>query len=477
MRIAKEEIFGPVLSVLTFEDEDDAIRIANDVMYGLAATVWTTDLGRAFRVADKIDAGIIWTNCPHYLPVNVPYEGHKMSGPRRGPRRRGAPDVHPPQDALHQLQRRRRWHGPEPRDHRATWRPIRAQFHPAPGITYLDSATYGLPPQATVDALDQATRGRGRRAPATGSTDWDEPTDQAPRDFARLIGAPEDTIATIPAASVGTGLVAGMLGPGDEVVVPADEFTSSLFPILVAKERGATVREVAVRGPGRVDRAGHDARGVQPRPDADRQDGRPRGDHGGGRPPRRAGHDRRARRPSRSCRSRASSTGSTTWSCSGYKHLLSPRGTAYLYVRRDHWDELEPRNANWRAADLPYGRYFGGPLTLAPDARRFDVSRGWFPGSARPNRCASSPSGRSTGAFEAVRDLAKGLADRLGVPWYGGSLVCAQLDDGEAARAACLAAGVKASVRGTAVRFSVHVYNTEADLDRAAEAIAPFTGG
>jgi 5-carboxymethyl-2-hydroxymuconic-semialdehyde dehydrogenase len=80
MRIAKEEIFGPVLSVLTFEDEDEAIRIANGVMYGLAATVWTTDLGRAFRVAERIDAGIIWTNCPHYLPVNVPYEGHKMSG-------------------------------------------------------------------------------------------------------------------------------------------------------------------------------------------------------------------------------------------------------------------------------------------------------------------------------------------------------------------------------------------------------------
>ena len=80
MRIAREEIFGPVLSVLTFEDEDEAIRIANGVMYGLAATVWTTDLGRAFRVAERIDAGIIWTNCPHYLPVNVPYEGHKMSG-------------------------------------------------------------------------------------------------------------------------------------------------------------------------------------------------------------------------------------------------------------------------------------------------------------------------------------------------------------------------------------------------------------
>jgi acyl-CoA reductase-like NAD-dependent aldehyde dehydrogenase len=80
MRIAKEEIFGPVLSVMTFEDEEEAIRIANDVMYGLAATVWTTDLRRAFRVSERIDAGIIWTNCPHYLPVNVPYEGHKLSG-------------------------------------------------------------------------------------------------------------------------------------------------------------------------------------------------------------------------------------------------------------------------------------------------------------------------------------------------------------------------------------------------------------
>ncbi len=163
--------------------------------------------------------------------------------------------------------------------------------------------------------------------------------------------------------------------------------------------------------------------------------------------------------------------------CSGYKHLLSPRGTAYLAVRRDRWDELEPRNANWRAADEPFGRYFGGPLTLATDARRFDVSRAWFPWIGAATSLRLLVEWRDAGAFDAVRDLARGLADRLGVPWYGGSLVCAPLADGESARVALKAAGVRASVRGTAIRFAVHVYNTEADLDRAAEAIAPFAGG
>lgn len=80
MTIAQQEIFGPVLSVMEFTDEAEAIDLANNVMYGLAATLWTNDIGRAFRIAESIDAGIIWTNCPHYLPLNVPYEGHKMSG-------------------------------------------------------------------------------------------------------------------------------------------------------------------------------------------------------------------------------------------------------------------------------------------------------------------------------------------------------------------------------------------------------------
>jgi len=80
MRIAQEEIFGPVLSVLRFTDLEDAIRIANGVVYGLAATVWTNDLRRSFTLSKQLQAGIVWTNCPHFMTWNVPYEGHRLSG-------------------------------------------------------------------------------------------------------------------------------------------------------------------------------------------------------------------------------------------------------------------------------------------------------------------------------------------------------------------------------------------------------------
>ncbi|WP_052261879.1 betaine-aldehyde dehydrogenase [Leisingera sp. ANG-M1] len=80
MRIAREEIFGPVMSILEFEDEDEVIRRANDTGFGLAASVFTRDLQRAHRVIDRIQAGTCWINTHNVMPVEMPFGGVKKSG-------------------------------------------------------------------------------------------------------------------------------------------------------------------------------------------------------------------------------------------------------------------------------------------------------------------------------------------------------------------------------------------------------------
>lgn len=80
MRIAQEEVFGPVLSVIPFKDVDDAIRIGNDVIYGLAAGVWTRSLDRAMKVSDKLLAGNVWVNNYRATSFTSPFGGFKRSG-------------------------------------------------------------------------------------------------------------------------------------------------------------------------------------------------------------------------------------------------------------------------------------------------------------------------------------------------------------------------------------------------------------
>jgi acyl-CoA reductase-like NAD-dependent aldehyde dehydrogenase len=80
MRIAQEEVFGPVLSVIPFDDEKDAIEIGNDVAYGLAAAVWTRSLHRAMLLADKLKAGTVWVNNYRATSFTSPFGGYKNSG-------------------------------------------------------------------------------------------------------------------------------------------------------------------------------------------------------------------------------------------------------------------------------------------------------------------------------------------------------------------------------------------------------------
>ena len=80
MRIAQEEIFGPVLSVLTFNDEEEALQIANNVKYGLVAGIFTSDINRAMRLATRIKAGQIYINEYYAGGEETPFGGYKQSG-------------------------------------------------------------------------------------------------------------------------------------------------------------------------------------------------------------------------------------------------------------------------------------------------------------------------------------------------------------------------------------------------------------
>ncbi|MDX1903878.1 MAG: aldehyde dehydrogenase family protein [Thermonemataceae bacterium] len=80
MRVFQEEIFGPVLSITTFKDEEEMIQIANDTLYGLGAGVWTRDTHQAYRTARAIQAGRVWVNCYHLYPAHASFGGYKKSG-------------------------------------------------------------------------------------------------------------------------------------------------------------------------------------------------------------------------------------------------------------------------------------------------------------------------------------------------------------------------------------------------------------
>jgi aldehyde dehydrogenase (NAD+) len=80
MKIAREEIFGPIMSIIKFRNLDEVIERANNTTYGLAAAVWTRDIGKAHAIADNVKAGTIWVNCFHVFDAAAPFGGFKQSG-------------------------------------------------------------------------------------------------------------------------------------------------------------------------------------------------------------------------------------------------------------------------------------------------------------------------------------------------------------------------------------------------------------
>jgi aldehyde dehydrogenase (NAD+) len=80
MKIAREEIFGPVMSIMKFKDIDDVISRGNRTQFGLAAAVWTRDINKAMKVSQGLRAGTVWVNCYDVFDAAAPFGGYKMSG-------------------------------------------------------------------------------------------------------------------------------------------------------------------------------------------------------------------------------------------------------------------------------------------------------------------------------------------------------------------------------------------------------------
>ena len=351
---------------------------------------------------------------------------------------------------------------------------IRAQFHPDPGLTYLDTATYGLPPDRALKALkaaeDEWTRGTGTW------TDWDRQSERARQAFGHLIHTTPARVALLPAASVGVGVVAAALSPGDKVVTPKAEFRSVLYPLLVARDRGVELEEVED-----IDRL---VEAIRPGTKlvalslVQMQTGRVL--------------------PIREVVDRAASVGAQVLLdgthgvpfvplddvidrldylvLAAYKHLLCPRGVAFMVLREDHIGPLPPIVSSWRASDDPYRTFFGGPLSLAEGAAQYDASLPWHPWIAAAESLELLADWQAQGALEEPVALARQLADKLGIPWGGATLVCPPIVDPERVRAALTEHRIKAAFRGTAIRLSTHVYNDAADIELAARVIGQLVG-
>lgn len=349
---------------------------------------------------------------------------------------------------------------------------IRAQFHPEPGLTYLDTATYGLPPDRAVEALERAER--EWRAGTGMWVEWDRQSGRAREAFARLMHVTPARVALLPAASVGVAVVAAALQPADRVVTPRAEFRSVLYPLLVARDRGIDLVEV-----DDVDRL---VDAIEPGTKlvalslVQMQTGRVL--------------------PINDIVDRAEQVGAQVLLdathgipfvpldgvidrldylvVAAYKHLLCPRGVAFMVLRDDHVGPLPPIVSSWRASDDPYRTFFGGPLSLAEGAAQYDASLPWHPWIAAAESLELLEDWQQAGALEAPIELARSLAARLGIEWTGSTLVCPQISDPDAVRAALTEHRIKAAFRGTAIRLSTHVYNDDADIELAARAIGPL---
>lgn len=326
---------------------------------------------------------------------------------------------------------------------------------------YLDTATMGLPPRRTVDAL-HTTLDRWQRG-LSSATDFDEAVNRSRASYAALVGIDPAAVAIGPQVSVFSGQIAASLPAGAEVITACNEFTSVTFPFWA---RGLNVREVPLLGIADaltertamvVVSAVQSADGTVLDLDAV------------------LGAAARTR-----TKVLLDTTQAVGWLpvdaslvdytvCGGYKFLLAPRGTAFLTVRPDLFAETPAGNANWYAGEQPWDSIYGGPLRLATNARRFDISPAWhsWVGQAASLDLLTEV-GTSTLHRHALR-LANGFRHAMGLAAGNSAIVSVEVVGD--VDATLRATHLRAASRNGRLRLAFHLNNTDNDLDHAVAAL------
>lgn len=333
-----------------------------------------------------------------------------------------------------------------------------------PAGTYLNTASYGLPPRPAWEALQSALEDwRGGR---TSWEHWGIPGEEARASYARLVGAPLETVAIGPNVSTLLGLVAASIPDDATVLAPDVEFTSALFPFLVQERRGVTVRLVPAAelageiGPD-VDVAVFSAVQMATGEVADLE-------------------GIAAAASENDVLTVVDATQAAGWlpiggsrfdvvAAHAYKWMMSPRGTAFMAIRPERLAGVVPHAAGWYAGEDPLATFFGPPLRLAESARRLDTSPAWFMWVAT----AASLAVIEAIGVDAIHAHDVGLANRfregLGLAPSDSAIVFC---DVEGAPDKLARAEIQAAVRGGRLRTSWHVYNTDADVERTLDVLS-----
>ena len=325
--------------------------------------------------------------------------------------------------------------------------------------TYLNSATMGLPPRDTLAALATAVdEWRRGTAHAPG---YDADVASARAAYARMVGVDPHAVAIGSQVSPLVAVVAAAVPDGATVLVPEGEFTSVTFPFLAQEARGIRVVEVPL-----AEIAEHvdGSTGLVALSAVQSSDGAVA--------PLDAVEEAAARQGvdvlldvTQAAGWLPVDAGRFAYTvCAAYKWLLSPRGTAFLTVRRDRWEGLVPAAAGWYAGEQPWSSIYGSPLRLAADARRFDVSPAWhaWVGTASSlallERVGVAELHAHALAVEAAFATAAGLEP-------SGRAVRALTADAEVP-AVLAGHGIVAAERAGRLRVSFHVNNTEEEGER-----------